>query len=77
MEDADYAIVGMGSMIDTAEATVDWIRDEFGHQGRHRSCDQFSAVPQRGDRGSITRGKGVQRPGTYGQSYGPIESVDP
>ncbi|RME79699.1 MAG: pyruvate ferredoxin oxidoreductase [Chloroflexi bacterium] len=30
MEDADYAIVGMGTMIDTAEATVDWIRDNLG-----------------------------------------------
>ncbi|NCF67990.1 MAG: pyruvate ferredoxin oxidoreductase [Chloroflexi bacterium] len=30
MEDADYAIVGMGSMIDTAEATVDWIRENLG-----------------------------------------------
>ncbi len=30
MEDADYAIVGMGTIIDTAEATVDWIRDNLG-----------------------------------------------
>ena len=30
MEDAEYAIVGMGSMIDTAEATVDWIRENLG-----------------------------------------------
>lgn len=30
MDDADYAIVGMGSLIDTAEATVDWIRDNMG-----------------------------------------------
>ena len=29
MEDADYAIVGMGSLIDTTEATIDWIRDEL------------------------------------------------
>jgi len=30
MEDAEYAIVGMGSIIDTAEATIDWIRDNLG-----------------------------------------------
>ncbi len=30
MDDAEYAIVGMGTMIDTAEATVDWIRDNLG-----------------------------------------------
>jgi pyruvate-ferredoxin/flavodoxin oxidoreductase len=30
MEDAEYAIVGMGSLIDTAEATVDWIRTNLG-----------------------------------------------
>ncbi|HID54584.1 MAG TPA: pyruvate ferredoxin oxidoreductase, partial [Anaerolineae bacterium] len=30
MKDADYAIVGMGTVIDTAEATVDWIRDNLG-----------------------------------------------
>jgi len=30
MDDAEYAIVGMGTLIDTAEATVDWIRDNLG-----------------------------------------------
>jgi pyruvate-ferredoxin/flavodoxin oxidoreductase len=30
MDDAEVAIVGMGSLIDTAEATTDWIRDELG-----------------------------------------------
>jgi pyruvate-ferredoxin/flavodoxin oxidoreductase len=30
MDDAEYAIVGMGSLIDTAEATVDWIRQNLG-----------------------------------------------
>ncbi|MDX1415602.1 MAG: 2-oxoacid:acceptor oxidoreductase family protein, partial [Candidatus Promineifilaceae bacterium] len=30
MDDADYAVVGMGSLIDTAEATVDWIREHMG-----------------------------------------------
>ncbi len=30
MEDAEYAIVGMGTLIDTAEATVDWIREKLG-----------------------------------------------
>ena len=30
MDDAEYAIVGMGSLIDTAEATVDWIRENLG-----------------------------------------------
>jgi len=28
LEDADYAVVGMGSMIETAEATVDYLRDQ-------------------------------------------------
>lgn len=30
MEDADYALVGMGGMMETAMATVDWIRSELG-----------------------------------------------
>lgn len=30
MEDAEYAVVGMGSFIETARATVDWIREEEG-----------------------------------------------
>jgi pyruvate-ferredoxin/flavodoxin oxidoreductase len=30
MEDADYAIVGMGSMMETAAATADWLRAERG-----------------------------------------------
>ncbi len=30
MEDADYAFVGMGSMMETAVATVDWIRENLG-----------------------------------------------
>lgn len=30
MDDAEYAIVGMGSLIDTAEATVDWMRENLG-----------------------------------------------
>jgi len=30
LDDADYAIVGSGSMMETAEAAVDWIRDNMG-----------------------------------------------
>src|SRR5437870_8660367 len=30
LEDADYAIVGSGCMIETAEASVDWIREHMG-----------------------------------------------
>jgi pyruvate-ferredoxin/flavodoxin oxidoreductase len=30
MDDAEFAIVGMGTIIDTAEATVDWIRANLG-----------------------------------------------
>jgi pyruvate-ferredoxin/flavodoxin oxidoreductase len=30
LEDAEYAIVGSGCMIETAEAAVDWIRDNMG-----------------------------------------------
>ena len=30
LEDAEYAIVGSGSMMETAEAGVDWIRDNMG-----------------------------------------------
>lgn len=30
MDDAEYAIVGMGTVIDTTEATVDWIRENLG-----------------------------------------------
>lgn len=30
MEDAEYAVVGMGSMVETCEATVDYLREEEG-----------------------------------------------
>lgn len=30
MDDAEYAVVGMGSMMETALATVDWIREQEG-----------------------------------------------
>jgi len=30
MEDADYALVGMGGMMETAEATIDYIREKLG-----------------------------------------------
>ncbi len=30
LEDAEYAIVAMGSMIETAEATIDWLREARG-----------------------------------------------
>src|SRR5260370_35442200 len=30
LEDAEYAIVGSGCMIETAEASVDWIREHLG-----------------------------------------------
>ncbi|HEY2380205.1 MAG TPA: 2-oxoacid:acceptor oxidoreductase family protein [Terriglobia bacterium] len=30
LEDADYAVVGSGSMIETGEAAVDWIRENLG-----------------------------------------------
>ena len=30
LKDAQFAIVGMGSLVETASATVDWIRDEMG-----------------------------------------------
>ena len=42
MEDAEVAIVGMGTLIDTAEATVDWIRDHLGIKvgAVHTTCAQ-------------------------------------
>jgi pyruvate-ferredoxin/flavodoxin oxidoreductase len=30
LDDAEYAIVGMGGMVETAQATVDWLREEEG-----------------------------------------------
>ena len=30
MDDAEYALVGMGGMMETAQAAVDWIRDNMG-----------------------------------------------
>ncbi len=30
MDDAEYAIIGMGTIIDTTEATVDWMRENLG-----------------------------------------------
>ena len=30
LDDAEYAVVGMGSMLETAEATVDYLREKYG-----------------------------------------------
>jgi len=39
LEDAEYAIVGMGSMLETAEATVDYLRDQgFKVGALHVTC---------------------------------------
>ncbi len=35
-EDAEYILVGMGSYMETAQVTVDYLREEQGHQGRVR-----------------------------------------
>ena len=34
LDDADYAIVGSGCMMETAEAAVDYIREHYGREGR-------------------------------------------
>ena len=45
MEDADYAVVGMGGMMETAEAAIDYIRETTGAKvgGVHVTC--FAPFP--------------------------------
>ncbi|MBM3823018.1 MAG: pyruvate ferredoxin oxidoreductase [Verrucomicrobia bacterium] len=45
MEDADYAIVGMGGLMETAQAAIDWIRQHLGLKvgGIHVTC--FAPFP--------------------------------
>ena len=33
-EDAEYILVGMGSYMETAQTTIDWLREEKGDSGR-------------------------------------------
>lgn len=45
MEDAEYAIVGMGGLMETAQAAIDWIRNNLGIKvgGLHVTC--FAPFP--------------------------------
>ena len=52
-EDADYILVGMGCYMETAKATVDYLRDEEEHQGRVPDACSCSARSRR--RRSSTR----------------------
>jgi pyruvate-ferredoxin/flavodoxin oxidoreductase len=47
LEDAEYAIVAMGSMIETAEATIDWLRDERGLRVGALQVTSFRPFPGR------------------------------
>ena len=38
MNDADYAVVGLGSMMETAEATVDWLRARGSYSNDSAGC---------------------------------------
>lgn len=46
MEDADYAIVGMGSSMETAMAAVDWIRDNKGIKAGVVHCTVYRPFPE-------------------------------
>jgi pyruvate-ferredoxin/flavodoxin oxidoreductase len=48
LEDADWAIVGMGSLTDTAMATADWIRREKGWRVGILHVTAFRPFPARG-----------------------------
>jgi pyruvate-ferredoxin/flavodoxin oxidoreductase len=47
LEDAEYAIVAMGSMIETAEATIDWLREERGLRVGALQVTSFRPFPGR------------------------------
>ena len=49
LEDAEYIIVGMGCFMETAEAAVDYLRNQ-GHQGRAAARLLLPAVPRGGHR---------------------------
>ena len=51
-EDAEYIIVGMGCIMETAEATVDYLREK-GHQGRRAARVLLPAVPRGGNRRAL------------------------
>ncbi len=45
MSDAEYAIVGMGGMMETAEAAVDYMRENMWPQGRRGARHLLRPVP--------------------------------
>lgn len=47
LEDADYAIVGMGSLVETAMATADWMRAEKGSRVGALNVTAFRPFPGR------------------------------
>lgn len=47
LEDAEYAIVGMGSVMDTAKVAVEWIRKKFGWKFGLLNITSFRPFPGR------------------------------
>ena len=65
-EDAEYILVGMGCYMETAKATVDYLRDE-GHRGRLPDGLRLPAVPGPADRRGAEGLQGVHRLRAHGR----------
>ena len=77
MEDAEYAIVCMGSMAETAAVTCDYLREETGLKVGvvHVTC--FPALPRsRAGRASLSGLKAVHRARAHGRPHGPEQPAD-
>ncbi len=69
LDDAEWVIVGQGSVVSNAEAVADYLRERAGPRGRRAQPDDVPAVPGRprqpragGQEGR--RGAGAHRPAT-------------
>lgn len=59
LDDAEYAIVGMGSVMDTATAAVDWMRERLGWKAGALNVTAFRPFPAREIVAALNRCKAV------------------
>ncbi len=76
LEDAEYAIVGMGSAMDTAVATVDYLREKKGLPVGLLAVAAFRPFPGPQIVKALAAPEGVQRPREAGRAAGAVQPAD-
>ena len=75
MDDAEYALVGMGGMMETAQVAADYMREEMDLKVGVRSRHLLRAVPGHATRGRAQERQGHDRRRAHGQPARAIQSA--